>query len=482
MPINKIRILLIEDEEFDVRRVRKTLEPFSDRIDIVQVVSNGKAAVEILETGSHRIDVVIMDFQIAGGLMGETLIRRIKSIDTTLQIIVITKMTINVTDFQFASQLITAGAMWYCAKYPGDIEDYIYQPTDFLLSIFNAYEKRQLAISKRKADQKLEQTVQDRLTEKELIGESYPILNLKKVIKRTAAHDTNVLITGESGTGKELIAAHIHYQSKRRLEIFLPVNCGSLPAHLIESELFGYEKGAFTGAEKEKQGFFELADKGTLFLDEITELPLATQSSLLRVLQDGEIDKIGRQGKLKVNVRVIAATNMDIREEVREKRFREDLFYRLNVVSLTAPPLRQHLDDVPLLLEHYLNYYQQQMNLEKPSITVEAKAMLARHEWKGNVRELQNVVQRLMVSGHKSVEKADVRTALGMDRDHITAANGASYSLPQEIKSLKEVERTFRLHYFNYVRERTDSDAEAARLLGLAPPNFHRMCKELGIK
>ena len=389
-------------------------------------------------------------------------------------------MTINVTDFEFASQLISAGAMWYCTKYPGDIENFIYQPTDFVLSIFNAYEKRLLELERIKAKEQLEQTVQERLAQKEMIGNSTVMQNLKRAIARSAVHDTNVLISGESGTGKELIAAHIHYHSDRRFETFLPVNCGSLPDHLIESELFGYEKGAFTGAEEEKPGFFELAHKGTLFLDEITELPLSTQSTLLRVLQEGEIDKIGRRGKLKVNVRVIAATNKNIRTEINEKRFREDLFYRLNVVSFIAPPLRKHCEDVPLLITHFMKYYSSSMNIACPIINDEVIVRLKEAVWKGNVRELQNVVQRLLVSGGDPITLEQAEIALGLDGDAKNTDEG--YRFTDVIRPLKTVEREFRLQYFQHVRERTRSDAEAARLLGLAPPNYYRMSKELGLK
>ena len=283
----KIHVLLIEDEEYDVRRVQNTLKPFAERIILRDITSDGHSALELLQAHKGQYEVVIMDFQIAGSLTGEELILRMKAVDPALQIIVITKRTINITDFDFANRLLEAGAMWYCTKYPGDIEAYIYQPTDFILSIFNAAEKRRLELEQQRSNRKLSQNVEDILREKRIIGESEVVQKLKQQIAMCANNDAIVLIRGLSGTGKELVAANIHYQSRRRLEKFVAINCGSLPQDLIESELFGFEKGAFTGAQERKKGLFEIADNGTLFLDEIAEMPLSAQVKLLRVIQEG---------------------------------------------------------------------------------------------------------------------------------------------------------------------------------------------------
>jgi two-component system, NtrC family, response regulator AtoC len=202
--VSEIKILLIEDEEYDVRRVRNTLAPFSGRIKIQQIVSNGNSALEILRNTDEEFDIVIMDFQIAGGLMGEDLIRKMKEIDNSLQIIVITKMTINISDYSFANKLIKAGAYWYCTKYPGDIEDYIYQPTDFIISIFNAFEKCRLERERQKANQKMIKNVKDILRQKIIVGESAPIQQLRNEIKRYAESNVSILIRGSSGTGKNL--------------------------------------------------------------------------------------------------------------------------------------------------------------------------------------------------------------------------------------------------------------------------------------
>ncbi|HLP15733.1 MAG TPA: sigma 54-interacting transcriptional regulator, partial [Bacteroidota bacterium] len=324
-----IKILLIEDEDFDVARVKNTVSVFSDRIGVEDVVSNGKAALELLQTKPEYHDVIILDYQISGGLRGEELIREMKLIDPFIQIIVITKMTINLTDFTFANNLLKAGAFWYCTKYPGNIEEFIYQPTDFVLSIVNAYEKKKLEKQKVKSDKRLNRNIEAILASKKIIGESAPILHLKASIDKYAKSDVNILIAGGSGTGKELVAWNIHLKSKRRYENFVPINCGSIPHELIESELFGYEKGSFTGASGAKSGLFEVGHNGTIFLDEVAELPPTAQVKLLRVIQEGEIEKIGRTGSLAVNVRILAATNKDLAAEVNAGRFREDLYYRL---------------------------------------------------------------------------------------------------------------------------------------------------------
>ncbi len=479
-----INILLIEDEEYDVRRIKRTLHPVENRVRILDVVSNGRAAIELLEQDRRLYDVVIMDFQIAGGLMGESLIGKIKEIDATLQIIVVTKMTVNMTDFDFANRLLEAGAIWYCTKYPGDIEDYIYQPTDFVLSIFNAFEKRKLEKEKIRSHKRLQKNIQDILDRKQIIGESPAIQTLRQQIQQCAQMDASVVIHGASGTGKELVATHIHYHSKRKIETFLPINCGSLPANLIESELFGFEKGSFTGASAKKLGLFEVANKGTIFLDEITELPLSAQSTLLRVIQEGEIDKIGRTEKLQVDVRIIAATNKNLGQEMRDKHFREDLYYRLNVVTIHVPSMVQLRDDIPLLFQHYLRIFCQEMNKDLPEIEPPAMDIITQYDWPGNVRELQNVVQRLLFMGEKRIGSDQVKMALGLLP--MLAAQEAQDKVrlwdKKNILPWRQMEAELRAKYFRFVRDNTHSDAEAARKLGLAPPNYHRMCKELGLK
>lgn len=479
-----INILLIEDEEFDVRRVRNTLKPFADRITVGDVVSDGYAALDCIRNNKGAYDLVVMDFQIAGGLMGEQLIRQIKATDASLEIIVITKMTVNISDFEFANRLLQAGAFWYCTKYPGDIEEYIYQPTDFVLSIFNAYRKRELERQRHRSDRKLISNVERILSQREILGRSPVMHELRKQVGRAAESNATVLIMGPSGAGKEVVAVNIHYRSARRLEPFLPINCGSLPGDLVESELFGYEKGAFTGATSRKLGYFELADHGTIFLDEVGELPLPAQVKLLRVLQEGELEKIGRSKKTKVDVRVIAATNKHLEMEVEANRFREDLFYRLNVIPIYVPPLREHTEDIELYFIHFLEKFCAEQEKPVPRIETGALKKLTEYDWPGNVRQLKNFVQRLMLDEDATISAGHVSAML--EKQPMMQMHGNELSLKlgsgQTILPWRQMERTVREQYFRYVRSHSGSDAEAAKKLGLAPSNYHRMCKELGLK
>ena len=480
----RIQVLLIEDEEFDVRRVRNTLKPFEHQIEIRDVVSSGDSALELLEHHKEHYDVVIMDLQIAGGTMGEVLIRAIKRVAPSHQIIVITKMTVNITDFDFANRLLQAGAFWYCTKYPSDIENYIYQPTDFILSIFNAYQRKKLEREKSRSERKLLRNVEEMLSHAKILGVSEQIQKIRAQIKQLAVTDATVLISGASGTGKELVAINIHYESKRKLENFVPINCGSIPDELIESELFGYEKGAFTGANANKRGLFEQANHGTIFLDEVAELPLTAQVKLLRVIQDGEIEKIGRIGeKVKVDVRIIAATNKVLQQEIAAGRFREDLFYRLHVVPLNITPLKERPDDILVLWEHFMRQMSIDMIKSTPTTEETAFDVLKKYDWPGNIRELENVVQRLLLREEKIITPKIIEEVLLLRPLSPQADNDAIFFQDSEnASSLREMENVFRKKYFEFIRKHSSSDADAARKLGLAPPNFHRMCKELGLK
>jgi two-component system, NtrC family, response regulator AtoC len=481
MQLNEpINLLVIEDETYDVNRIKRTLAPFNNQVIIKKIVADGQSALALLSEHEGAYDVVIMDYQIVGPLSGEKLIRKIKTIDPFIQIIVITKMTINVTDFEFANRLIEAGAMWFCTKYPGDIKEYIYQPTDLLLSILNAYEKKRLKLDKSKSNLQLNQSIANILNEKKIIGISNVVIELAKKIEKAAQQDATVLICGASGTGKELVATHIHYLSKRRYENFLTINAGSIPQELIESELFGFTKGSFTGATHPKKGLFEVANFGTIFLDEIGELNISSQSKLLRVLQDGELDKIGRTDRIKVDVRIIAASNIDLEKAIEEKKFREDLFYRLNVIDIYIPALRERIEDIPVLTQYFIDKYSAQMSVEKLGITADAIEALQSYEWPGNIRQLQNVLQRLLITCEDEIRGDDVIKVLGSKKT--AAVSGPEFLFGNNILQWKEMENIFRLRYFNYVKDKTKSESEAARLLGIAPSNFYRMCSKLGIK
>jgi len=478
----KINLLVIEDEEFDVRRITNTVIPFSKNINISHVVSNGQDALDFLLDRKKLCDVVIMDYQIAGGLYGEKLIQAIRKIDPTLQVLVITKMTINQTDLYFANQLLDSGAYWYGTKYPSDIEDYIYQPTDFILSIMNAYEKRRLEIEKNLSQSKLDRNIRSILEKRPLLGQAESMLEVHKLIAQYAKSGASVMITGQSGTGKELVAMNIHYQSRRKYENFVTINCAAIPKDLIESELFGFVKGSFTGATQEKAGLFEQANGGTIFLDEISELPLDAQAKLLRVLENGEVDKIGRKKKYQVDIRVISATNRDLEKMMENRQFREDLYYRLNILQIRTPALSEHSDDIPLIVDHFINYYSVDLGCIPPELTVEGAEVLNDFGWPGNIRQMKNILQRLVLTSDREITATKVRKTLGLVEKSVSETANLALPAYDKIRPLKEVETNFRRDYFKYVRQNSKTDADAAHKLGLAPPNFHRMCRELGLK
>lgn len=481
MEHDQIKVLLIEDEEFDVRRIKNTISPHRERIVIRDIVSTGEDALDILnEKGPY--DVAILDYQISGGLYGERLITRLKKIDPSIQIIVITKMTINQTDLHFANQLIESGAYWFGTKYPSDIEDFIYQPTDFILTILNAAEKKKLEKARIKSQTRLDKKIDRILEERPMLGESDSILKVKERISRYAATHANVLIIGESGTGKELIARNIHYLSARKYENFVTVNCAAIPDELIESELFGFLKGAFTGAKEDKAGLFEQANHGTIFLDEISELPYQAQAKLLRVLETGEMDKIGRKKRYSVDVRVIAATNKNLKERMKKNLFREDLYYRLNILNIQAPALKERKEDIRILINYFVGHHCRDLSITLPSITDEAWSILSQFHWPGNVRQLKNITQRLVILANETITREVVELAMDIQgQDPVTGLTNPVFS-SDNIKPLKDVEQNFRKQYFQFVRQHSRTDTEAAGKLGLAPPNFHRMCKELGLK
>ncbi len=481
--IKKIKILLIEDEDYDIERVNNTIEPFAEKLMITTTVKNGNEALRLIRSQPGMYDVVIMDYQISSGIMGEELISKIRMEEPSLQIIVITKLTININNLEFANNLVNAGAFWYCTKYPGDM-DYIYQPTDFAMAIYNAFQKKQLLLEKAKSSKKINDGINEILETKRIIGISPQIKKLEERIEKCAGSSANILIQGESGTGKELVAANIHYRSSRKYENFIAVNCGSLPNDLIESELFGYEKGSFTGANKNKAGIFELADNGTVFLDEIADLPLNAQVKLLRVLQEGEIEKIGRTGRLKVNVRIIAASNRSLAKEVEAGRFREDLFFRLNVIVVNVPGLAEREADVELLTNHFLGIFAFEMKRNKPSVSPEALKLLNEYRWPGNIRELKNVIQRMLFDAGEKITPEIVRSSVaGAPVKNLSDKDLFETLFEKEgVIAFNESKFLFRKKYISYVRSICESDAEASEKLCLAPPNFHRVCKEAGIK
>ena len=307
----------------------------------------------------------------------------------------------------------------------------------------------------------------------EMIGQSNSLRYVQTRLKQVAPTNANVLILGETGVGKELVARAIHEESKRTAKPLIKINCAAIPANLVESELFGHEKGAFTDAVRQHKGRFELSNKGTLFLDEISELPQDTQAKLLRVLQDGEFERIGGNRTIKSDVRVIAATNKDLNAEVAAGRFRADLFYRLNVFAITVPPLRKRCDDIPLLVEHFISLLAPQIGKKIDTISRKTLDKLKTYDWPGNVRELRNVIERSIVTSPNS--KLDVPVSqISNKKTSITETDPTA--------SLEQVQRQHIQVVLEETKGRIEGPKGAAELLGLKPSTLRNRLKKLGIK
>lgn len=374
-PATHTRILVIDDEGGirDSLETLLTLEGFA-----VDLAPEGSAGLDLLTR--HSYDLLLLDLSLPGE-SGLDLLPRIKSLAPELPIIMITAYgTVgNVVD------AIRAGASNFIQK-PWDNEK--------LLADIRA------AIGKQKAETEvvqLKRTLKQRYSFKNIVGKSDVMLKLFDLVSQVAPSRSTVLIQGESGTGKELIAKAIHAHSPRKDRPFIPVNTGAVPSDLLESTLFGHERGAFTSAVAAKKGLFEVADQGTLFLDEIGTMSIDMQAKILRVLQDRRFMRLGGTQEIQVDVRIVAATNVNLQQAVKEGRFREDLFYRLNVISVELPPLRSRKEDVPLLAQHYLKFYSEENGFPMPELTPEALRVLMEYEWPGNVRELENVIERCVV-------------------------------------------------------------------------------------
>ncbi len=305
-----------------------------------------------------------------------------------------------------------------------------------------------------------------------LVGKSVAFHNVLALAREVAPTPTTVLITGETGTGKELIAQAIHDWSPRHQKPMVRVNCAAFPAGLVESELFGHERGAFTGADRRREGRFELAHGGSLFLDEIGEMPLETQAKLLRVLQDGMVDRLGGKQPVHVDVRVIAATNSDLPSAVKDGAFRADLFYRLNVFTLALPPLRDRPDDIPLLARHFLQQYSVKLHRACKDLDQDSLGRLLRYNWPGNVRELENVIERAMILSHEPVMRID---------DHVLGSADSSFS-ESAPAGLKELERRHILQTLTLTNWHIEGPKGAAMLLGMPPSTLRSRMKQFGMK
>jgi len=348
----------------------------------VVLASDGRAALERVQAGG--VDLIVTDLKMPG-LTGLELLRAAKAIMPDVDVILLTAFG----TVEEAVKAMKDGAYDFLTK--------PFRREQLIKLIDKALERRDLIEQNRALKKQLE----DLRAKGQMIGASPSWRRMLTLVEQTADSSATILIQGESGTGKELVARTIHERSARRNGPFIPVNCAALPETLLESELFGYEKGAFTGAAGRKEGRFELADGGTLFLDEVADLSLVTQPKILRVLQEGEFERLGGTRILQVDVRIVAATNQDVAEMVKEKRFREDLYYRLNVITIRVPPLRERPEDIRVLAQHYLRVYAAKNGRKLEGFTGEAIDRLEAYAWPGNVRELENVIERSVLLARK---------------------------------------------------------------------------------
>ena len=373
----KPRILIVDDEAAMRESLRDWLVEDDYEVDLAV---SGENAVDMAQKNSW--DVIMLDLKMPG-IDGLETLRKLKEKEIDAEILMMTAYA----TIDTAVKAMKEGAFDYLVK-PFD-------PDEMEMQIKRIVSHRELVLENILLRRKLE----ERPEYDEIIGKSDAMQDVFELISRVAPTESTVLITGESGTGKELIAQAIHGNGPRCYMPFIALSCGALPDSLLESELFGYEKGAFTGADHTKKGRFEMADKGTLFLDEIGDISLKTQVDLLRVLQEKEFNRLGGQCVIKVDVRILAATNRDLKKAIKENRFREDLYYRLNVISIHAPPLRERNEDIPLLVEAFIRRYCLEMNREPIKVAPSALRLLMAYDWPGNVRELENVIERALVIG-----------------------------------------------------------------------------------
>ena len=371
---NSASILIVDDDIGTRESLEEILE---DEYDVI-CVDSGYAALEKLNR--ENFDLVLLDVTMPG-MDGIETLKKIKTQDKSIDVIMV-----SATDrAREATASIKTGAY-----------DYITKPVD-PDAILNVIER---AMQKRTLEQEvqfLRSEVAQKSEGRQIIGQSQCMQSVFALVDRVAGTTSNVLITGESGTGKELIAQAIHNQSQRAHKPFVAINCAAIPSELVESELYGHEKGAFTGAQNRSIGKFEYANKGTIFLDEIATLKLELQAKLLRFLQDSEFTRVGGNRTIKVDVRMIAATNVDLKQQVQADKFREDLYFRLNVIPIELPPLRQRRSDIPLLAKYFLNKFNRKLNQSIKGISADAMAVLESYHWPGNIRELENLIERVVV-------------------------------------------------------------------------------------
>ena len=380
------RILIIEDEASIRRVLTKILSEENDAYQ-VEDAEDGLTGFEKIKNNDY--DLVLCDIKMPK-MDGVEVLQAVKKIKPEIPIVMISGHG----DMETAIQTMRLGAF-----------DYISKPPDLnrlLNTVRNALDKKQLVV---------ENKILKKIVSKnyEMIGESEAINHIKVMIEKVAKTEARVLITGPNGTGKELVAHQLHEKSERANFPLIEVNCAAIPSELIESELFGHVKGAFTSAIKDRAGKFEAADKGTLFLDEIGDMSLSAQAKVLRALQENVITRVGADKDIKVDVRVIAATNKDLKKEIEEARFREDLYHRLAVILIKVPGLNERRDDIPLLIEHFTEKIAAEQGIAPKTFSKKAIKLLQEYDWTGNIRELRNVVERLIILGSNEISETDVQ-------------------------------------------------------------------------
>ena len=448
MAKNKETILLVDDEE----SIRKTLgDVLGDEGYRVIASADGESALSELER--EHPDLVLLDIWMPG-MDGIETLQRIKEKRPELPVIMISGHG----SVETAVKSTKLGAF-----------DFIEKPLSLdkiLLVISHALELTRLS---RETASLRRQVAGD----EELIGESEQVRSLREQIVKVAPTEGWVLITGENGTGKEVVSRMIHRQGLRKDGPFVSVNCAAIPEELIESELFGYEKGAFTGAAGRKLGRFDLADRGTLFLDEIGDMSLRTQSKILRILQERQFERVGGAAPIRVDVRVIAATNQDLEAAIKAGTFREDLYYRLNVIPLHVSPLRDRKQDIPLFVEHFLREFSARSRLKQKKINKKALTALLHHNWPGNVRELRNIVERMVI-----LSTGDEITVRDLPPSITAAAATPSGDSPFDLASLKDARSVFEKQYL--IRKLIENDLNISRTaeqIGLERTSLHRKIK-----
>jgi DNA-binding NtrC family response regulator len=461
------RVLVVDDEPGLRRALSRLLQASGIN---VRTADDGAMALDVL--AEESFDVALVDLMMPR-MNGLELLQHIRKRHAGTQVVLMTAFG----DVETAVQAVRAGAHHFLTK-PFRSND------EVVLAVTKAAEHRRLVDHAVMLERRLEQMQKFG----GLIGNSPKMQEVYRLALGVATTASTVLILGESGTGKELTARAIHQHSARSEKAFVPVNCSAIPVDLVESELFGHVKGAFTGATTSRPGLFEVADGGTLFLDEVGDLPPLAQVKLLRALQEAEIKRVGSNDTKTVDVRVIAATNVDLKTRIAEGRFREDLYYRLNVVAISLPPLRDRPEDIPLLAQHFVGKYADRANRPVRTISPPAMELLKGALWKGNVRELENAIEHAVVfCVGESIEPKDLPDTEQPKRESSTpSGNGGSVAplgdLPFPVAKARAL-AAFEAAYFQSVLDRAGGNvSEAARLSGLDRSNFRRAARRAGVK